>query len=66
MESVDNKGPRQHRGMDSARTSTVAIAPEGGVRSDEVQPQEEPPDGPSRAGGGEGPARAVPYTAAPD
>lgn len=52
--------------MDSTRTSIVAIAPEGDVRSDEVQPQEEPPDGTSRAGGGEGPAHAVPYTAAPD
>jgi hypothetical protein len=39
------------RGMESTRTSTGAGAPEGDDRSDEVQPQEEPPDGPSRAGG---------------
>ncbi len=39
--------PTTHSGTESTRTSTNAIPPEGDDGSDEVQPQEEPPDGPS-------------------
>ncbi len=39
-------GPTTHSGTESTEPSTDAIAQEGGDRSDEVQPKQEPPDGP--------------------
>ena len=51
-------------GMGSAGTSTVATAPEGDVRRDTIQPQEEPPGGTS-APEGRGSASAEPYITAP-
>ena len=50
--------------MGSAGTSTVTTAPEGDVRRDTIQPQEEPPGGTS-APEGRGSASAEPYIAAP-
>jgi hypothetical protein len=51
--------PTTHCGMESTRTSTNATTQEGNDWSDEVQPQEESPDGPSEQEGSRTSSRHV-------